>query len=214
MRTVGMMLKEERQKKGFTLEQVEKSTKIRAKFLLAIEADDFRKMPSLPYLQGFIKNYSEFLGLRSTTILAIFRRQYIRHEKEQTATIEEPLTTSVWQPTQNKVIFVILSLLVIGLFSYFYIQYQKLHAPPPLTLTEPKDGQIVTSEEIAVFGDTDVDATLTINNEPILIKEDGKFFKDVRLSVGQNTLVVEATSRVGQKTTVVRTIARVSPSSN
>ncbi len=209
MRTVGTLLKEERQKKGFTLEQVEKATKIRAKFLVAIENEDYKKLPSLPYVQGFIKNYSTFLGLRSTTILAIFRREYIQKEKQQQEQIEEPLSGRPWQITPTKVILVVLICSVLGLLAYFFLQYRALHAPPPLTIEGPQNDAVVQTEEIAVFGKTDPDATVTINNEPVLLKEKGKFYKDILVTLGVNTITIESTSRVGEKSHAIRTVTRV-----
>ncbi len=208
MRTVGVILKEERLRKGFTLLQVEKSTKIRAKFLEAIETEDYAKIPSFPYLQGFVKNYSTFLGLRTTTMLAILRREYTLKEKEKNKIIEEPLTKTYWQITPNKVIMLVVSILVFMLFSYFITQYIALHAPPPLLLEQPKEDLIVETEQIPVYGKTDADATLTINNEAVLVKDDGKFYKDVTLNVGTNTLVITSTSRVGEKTSTIRKITR------
>lgn len=209
MSSVGQLLKEERLKKNFTLEQVEKATKIRAKFLTAIEADDYRGLPALPYIQGFIKNYSDFLGLRSFTLLALFRRQYSRREKLKNSAIEEPLVKSRWQLTPNKVIAVLVVVLVIAFFGYFYGQFRALHTPPPLNLESPKDDAVVSQEMVSVYGMTDSDATVTINNEPVLIKDGGKFFKDISLTVGNNTLVVESTNRAGAKTTVIRQVTRL-----
>ncbi len=208
MRTVGQIFQDERFKKGFTLEQIEKATKIRAKFLTALEKENFNEMPALPYIQGFIRNYSEFLGLRSETMLALFRRQYMRREVEKKQPLEEPLTSSSWQMTPNKVVVGLVILLIVSLFSYFYHQYNLLHRPPPLLVENPKDEVVSKNETVAVFGKTDPDATLTINNEPILIKEDGKFYKDINLSIGNNTLVIEATSRIGEKTSITRRITR------
>ncbi|RJR16293.1 hypothetical protein C4579_00450 [Candidatus Microgenomates bacterium] len=208
MRSTGTLLKEERLRKGFTLEQVEKSTKIRARYLEALEDDDFARLPALPYIQGFVRNYSTFLGLKSTTMLAIFRRQYTLKEKNKHEVIEEPIVVAGWQLTPNKVLAVLAVFIFLALFSYFYQQYRILHAPPPLTLEQPKEDGIVADEELPVFGTTDADSTLTINNEPVLVKEDGKFYKDVPLNIGNNTILIEATSRAGEKTTVVRLITR------
>ncbi|HCM37971.1 MAG: hypothetical protein UV61_C0006G0107 [Candidatus Gottesmanbacteria bacterium GW2011_GWB1_43_11] len=208
MRTVGQLLKEDRLKKGFTLEQVEKATKIRAKFITAIETDNYQKLPAAPYIQGFIKNYSEFLGLSSPTILALFRRQFIERKRQNQPQIEEPLTKSAWQLTPNKVIFVLVVILVLGLLGYFYNQYQALHRPPPLTLENPKADIVVHEEILPVFGRTDPDATVSINQEPILVKSDGRFYKDIPLTLGSNTLVIESTSRIGEKTTLIRRVTR------
>jgi cytoskeletal protein RodZ len=208
MRTIGQIFKETRIQKGFTLEQVEKATKIRARFLIAIEADDTRKMPAAPYSQGFIKNYSEFLGLSSATMLALFRRQFQNLQKQKKELVEEPLTQSRWRITPNKVIVVVVLFLIGALFTYFYTQYRELHAPPQLILESPADETVTKDEIIPVFGITDTDATLTVNADPLLLKDDGRFYKDIPLTVGNNTPVIEATSRIGAKTTIVRRITR------
>src|SRR3989344_4071170 len=75
MKTVGSILEQARAAKNITLEEAEKVTKIRAKFLEAMEADDYSQLPSISYAKGFVKNYSEYLGLDSKTVLAFFRRQ-------------------------------------------------------------------------------------------------------------------------------------------
>lgn len=207
MRTVGQLLKDARLEKGFTLEQAERATKIRAKFLDALEKDSYRLLPAFPYAQGFIKGYSDFLGLKSTTMVALFRRQYTKRDKESKP-IEEPLERTLWQMTPNKVIFASVLVLLIGLGVYIYLQYQALHAKPPLIVESPLDEVVVKEEVVPVYGITDRDATLLINNEPILIKEDGKFYEDVELTVGENTIAIEATSRVGEKSLIVRRVTR------
>lgn len=208
MRTVGQILKETRLQKGFALEQVEKATKIRAKFLVSIESDDYKSMPASPYIQGFIRNYSEFLGLKHHTILALFRRQFLQKERQKNQTVEEPLTSSGWQITPNKVITFLVVILVGVLLTYFYFQYRNLHTPPPLEVASPKEEVVTKDEVIAVYGDTDSDATVLVNNDPVLVGEDGKFFKEYPLSLGGNTFVIEAVSRVGEKTTVIREVTR------
>lgn len=209
MRTVGQLLREERQKKGFSLEQVEKATKIRRKFLEAIETDQYKLIPASPYIQGFIKNYSDFLELKSYTILALLRRQLSGKENQAKAVLEEPLTPSSWRLTPNKVIFVMVFILIVSLFGYFLWQYQNLHAAPPLTVASPNDDSVTKATEVPVFGDTDPDVSLTINSEPVVVKTDGKFYKDLLLTVGGNTIKVEAVTRVGKKSTVVKRVTRL-----
>ncbi len=208
MRTVGQILKDERLKKGFTLEQIEKSTRIRAKFLAAIEADDYKKMPVVPYIQGFIKNYSTFLGLKSTTMLALFRRQFIQKEREKKI-LDAPLTESGWRITPNKVILTLILILIGVLFFYFYTQYKALHTPPPLVVEGPVQELVTKDDSVAVFGKTDKDAALTINGDPVLIKDDGRFYKEFPITVGNNTVSIEATSRAGEKTKVTLTMTRL-----
>ena len=76
MRTVGQVLKEEREKKFFSLEEIEKATKIRKELLEFLEAGLYSKLPPPTFVQGFIKNYGKFLKLDQEKLLAIFRREF------------------------------------------------------------------------------------------------------------------------------------------
>ena len=76
MKSVGQLLKDAREAKFYTLEEIEKHTKIRKELLTALEKDDFSKLPPLTFIQGFIKNYGRFLGLETTKLLAIYRREF------------------------------------------------------------------------------------------------------------------------------------------
>ncbi len=80
MTTVGQILLTARNRKKLTLEQVEKATKIRLKFLLALEGDEFNKLPPGTFTKGFIKNYASYLDLPVEETLAFYRRQ-VNEEK-------------------------------------------------------------------------------------------------------------------------------------
>ncbi|HSX41010.1 MAG TPA: helix-turn-helix domain-containing protein, partial [Candidatus Saccharimonadales bacterium] len=73
---VSEFFKEERLRKGLTIDQVAKATKIRPAFLTAIENGEYHKLPSSAYATGFVRNYAQFLGLSQNRMLALFRREY------------------------------------------------------------------------------------------------------------------------------------------
>ncbi len=64
-------LQEQREKKGFTLQQVASKTKIDIKFLKAIESGEFDIMPEV-YIRAFIKDYADFVELDSVETLRKF----------------------------------------------------------------------------------------------------------------------------------------------
>ena len=202
MRTVGEMLREARESKSLTLKEVEDGTKIRLKFLTAIEADDFTTMPSLSYAKGFVKNYSDFLGLNSTTVLAFFRRQTVEVSRSSLLPkgMGEPLNRSVLQLTPGKFISIIVAVLVSLFLVYLAVQYRTLQQPPTLVVDEPKSEAVVTSKRIDVLGKTDPDATITINGINVLVRSDGKFFDQISLEPGVNKVSVVAISRLGKIT--------------
>jgi cytoskeletal protein RodZ len=69
MKEIGERLGEARERLGLTLEEAERSTRIRAHHLLALEEGRLDSLPSPVHARGFLKNYSEFLGLDSESIL-------------------------------------------------------------------------------------------------------------------------------------------------
>ncbi len=209
MKTVGSILKNARVSRGYTLSQVEAATKIREKFLTAIESDDYTTLPSLSYAKGFVKNYSEFLGLDSRTVLAFFRRQAVDPGRSSLLPkgVDVPLNRSFFQLTPGRFVGLLVAFFAFLFLIYLGLQYRTLGLNPTLVIESPETSGIVVSEKkIEVFGRTDPDATVTINGVSVLVREDGKFFDQVNLEPGVNTLTVTATSRFGKTTTAVREV--------
>jgi cytoskeletal protein RodZ len=69
MKEIGERLGEARERLGLTLEEAERSTRIRAHHLAALEEGRLDALPSPVHARGFLKNYAEFLGLDSESIL-------------------------------------------------------------------------------------------------------------------------------------------------
>ncbi|SDL62832.1 helix-turn-helix domain-containing protein [Halarsenatibacter silvermanii] len=70
----GKRLKEKREELGLSIEDIEENTKIRKKYIIALENDNYEEIPGLVYARAFIKNYSSFLGLDEEEILEEFDR--------------------------------------------------------------------------------------------------------------------------------------------
>ena len=60
---IGNSLREARVRQGLEYPQIELATKIRAKYLRALEDEQFGILPAQPYVKGFLRTYAEFLGL-------------------------------------------------------------------------------------------------------------------------------------------------------
>lgn len=208
MKTVGSILKEARVARNLTLSQAEQATKIRVKFLEGIEADEYSGLPSLSYAKGFVKNYSEYLGLDSRTTLAFFRRQTAEVTRSSILPkgVSEPLNTSWLQLTPGKFLAGILAVLAIIFLGYLGFQYRNLHQAPMLSVESPTNQLVTAERRVDILGKTDPDATVTVNNMNVLVRSDGKFFDQVALAPGVNKITIVATSRFGKATTVMREV--------
>ena len=60
---IGSSLREARQRQDLDLAQAERAVKIRAKYLRALEEEDFDVLPAQTYVRGFLHTYADYLGL-------------------------------------------------------------------------------------------------------------------------------------------------------
>ena len=60
---IGNSLREARQRRELDFPELEQGTKIRAKYLRALEDEQFDQLPSATYVKGFLRTYATYLGL-------------------------------------------------------------------------------------------------------------------------------------------------------
>lgn len=201
---VGQRLQEERLRQGLSIAEVSKATKIRPQFLMAIEKGDYRNLPSSAYIQGFIRNYTEFLNLPVKNMLALFKREF--DEREYIRVLPESFTRKTlpgFRLGWAAIFFTIVILFVVG---YITFQYRSAFLDPQLTISSPKENATVVAQIITIVGKTEENATVTMNDEPVYVQKDGSFTKDVTVFIGQNSITIKATNNFGRKTVVVRHI--------
>lgn len=208
MRTVGQMLKEEREKKLYTLDDVEKSTKIRKELLIALEADDFSKLPPSTFVQGFIKNYGRFLGLNEDKLLAVFRREF-SDQKNPPKVLESwknPLDNRKFYLTPTKLLSSVIVGVILLFFGYLWFEYRFLVGAPYLEVTQPADKVSVDATEVKVVGKTEPEAKVSINNQEVGVDFLGNFSEDIKVTESASTITITSISKTGKSTTVERTV--------
>lgn len=208
MRTVGQVLKEERERKFYTLDEVEKSTKIRKELLEALEAGEYAKLPPPTFVQGFIKSYGKFLKLDPDKLLAIFRREFsdVDHPPRILDSFQKPLDQKKFKITPARALGGVILALVSLFFVYLWFEYRFLVGEPFLEVSQPVNQLNTNLETVQVSGRTDPEAKLSINNQEIGVDLEGKFSQEIKLSDDINTITIAATSKSGKVTKVERTV--------
>ncbi len=69
MDELGHILREARETKGFSLEDVQEEIRINAKYLKSLEDGDYSALPTPVHVRGFLRNYARFLGLDPKPLL-------------------------------------------------------------------------------------------------------------------------------------------------
>lgn len=203
MQTVGEYLKFSRKKNRLNLEDIAKGTKIKKSFVVSIENEEWDKLPEYPVVAGFVKNIASFMGEDTDKAIALLRRDY-PPKKISVSPKPDVADKFVWSPKLT--FFVGASLVVIAIVAYLVFQYIRFMTPPPLVVSDPSEGDIVTTRVIEVVGKTDQDATIEVNGQPAIIDQDGKFIEEIEMAEGTDKIIIKAVSRSGKETVVERNV--------
>jgi hypothetical protein len=83
---IGTSLRDARLRRGLDFAQAELATKIRGKYLRALEDEQFEVLPSETYVKGFLRTYAEYLGLDGQLYVDEFNSRYVAGEDVDGAT--------------------------------------------------------------------------------------------------------------------------------
>lgn len=204
MKDIGSYLKEARLGKKLSLEELSKNTKIKAEFIRSIEQKKWNKLPEYPVVVGFVKNLALFLEIPRDKAVALLRRDY-PPTKIDIAPKPDIGKTKRLGP---RIVFgsgvAVIALIVM---IYLGLQYHSFQSPPPIKITTPENGQVITEPEVVVSGETDPDATVVVNNQPALVNEDGVYSVSISVDENTNTIEVRANSRNGKESVTTREIS-------
>lgn len=208
MTTIGQLLSDAREQKKMTINEVSEITRIRPLYLQALEDGRYSAFSSDVHLQGFLVNYSKFLGLDIDRIHALYRRER-RIKPEQ---MKKAMFTSKDRPkfvlTPRHIVFPLIAVAVIGVVFYFVRQYQAIAEPPALTVMEPQDNTVTASQNLLIKGQVEPGVSLSVNNQEVTTVDSLGFFElYVKLNLeGANKITVIAESGLGKQTIIERTV--------
>lgn len=206
--TFGRILETTRMRLGFTLMDAELATRVREKYLEALETGQFDQLPPEVYALGFIRRYAEYLGLDPRSLTNQFRQERLAAKKLGLTPAADPNLMVINQGPKEfqfvitpKLFWVSAScFLILGVFSYLWWQVQGFMAAPDLDVNVAGPELIVSSPTIEIAGVTEGNAVLTINAEPVALDPEGNFKEVVRLEPGVNTIEVAAKNRLNKET--------------
>ena len=118
MGQVGNILFEARKNKGLDISQVALDTNIEKVYIEALEQDDYKKIPAEAYVLGFLRNYSEYLGLDANEII----RQYKNIKIEDAGVPQEILLPKKELPVVKIASIVLLSIGILVIL-YFGVKF-------------------------------------------------------------------------------------------
>lgn len=171
--------------KNMTVEKLAQATGVSDRFLELILEERFEKLPSSPYLHGYIIKISETLGLEGERIW----NDFFKHSggvKKSGARDAIPGNRFATRRINRKIIAfaaiggIVLIYAVFQVFSFF--------KNPELSLEGINDGMVVSTSTLYIKGSIDPRNGIVLNGEQLYPDENGAFEKEMQLSPGFNTL--------------------------
>jgi cytoskeletal protein RodZ len=192
-----------REDRGVDLGRAERDTKIRARYLAALERGEWRDLPGAVYTKGFLRNYARYLDLDPDEILEQWRRE--RGEAaaaEPAIVVPKPIPAPRQGLTISRGMFVglFLALVVVAFVGYLAVQLTRFARPPTVTVTDPATA--VSDAEAAgtyiLRGESQPGVSITVSapgREQIRVTADetGAWSAEVELRRGRNQFDVDAT---------------------
>jgi cytoskeleton protein RodZ len=119
---IGTSLREARVRQGVDLAEAEQGTKVRSKYLRALEDERFDQLPGHTYVKGFLRAYAEYLGLDGQLYVDEYNSRFVTGEEETPLRSRRTSRTRVRPDTRPLVIalaaIVVVTALVIAAFRF------------------------------------------------------------------------------------------------
>lgn len=198
MKTFGEHLRHARKVRKKTIKDLSEETKIKKIFLSAIENQRWTELPDYSSVQGFVKSISNTLDLNTKNVIALLKRDYPPKLLKTNPKKQEIKKEFRFGPRLAFLTGVIL--IIIFILSYLGFQYFQFIAPPKLEVIRPTSGEIITKDILEVSGKTEPSISITVNDQPAFVDDEGNFYTELEVSPSLKKIEVTAKSRSGQET--------------
>jgi cytoskeletal protein RodZ len=199
---LGEVLRSAREAKGVDLGRVERDTKIRVRYLSALETGNYRDLPGAVYTKGFLRNYGLYLGLDPEYLIDVYRRVSAPGARDgrRPAPPPRPITvrrSRAFVLTPGAIAAAVLTVAVVAFVYYLGRELITFARTPELRVTDPA-GDVAAYHELeyTVRGVAPPNSRITVSglteNPSVTADADGSFSVDVKLVPGAN--VVELTA--------------------
>ncbi len=192
-----------RERKGVDLYRAERDTKIRARYLSALERGEYKELPGDVYTKGFLRNYANYLGLDAEEVVSQWRRERGDTQPGKTVlTVPRPIAQSRpgLQFSPGVVVAALLTLMIVGIGVWLGVQVMRFAKPPTLAITVPREATVKLDETATTYtleGTSIPGATISIEmaggTRTASADSTGRWSLTVDLRRGANEYKIDAT---------------------
>ena len=197
---LGEVLRTAREEKGLDLDRAERDTKIRARYLAALERGEYEDLPGAVYTKGFLRNYGNYLGLDPDYLIGLYRLEAAPTNGDRPVAVTPSVLARpprAFVVTPTAMLAVALTLLVALFGGYLVYQLVTFARVPELVITDPpRDLAEYAGTEYTVRGRTEPNSSIAVDglaeNPGTVADSEGNFELTVRLVPGVNVITIVA----------------------
>ena len=206
--SVGELLSAARQRARLSLEDLAVETRIQSEYLEALEANDFEVLPEAVFVKAMIRNYARVLSLDAAPLLAVLRRDYEESARGQLIPREYLFPVlrkrQFWSPVRLLVLAAVAVFVMVS--GYAAWKWYQMKRPPELIVQEPTEAAVV-SATLQVQGKSTADTVVTVNGQPVALRQDGSFTAEVNFpEEGPTNISIKVTDKKGRSSMVQRSV--------
>jgi cytoskeletal protein RodZ len=207
---VCLRLREAREAKKMSLATLAEKTKIDIKYLEALEACEFEKLPTgVVYQKNYVKKYIEALGMDPKGYVAQFIDDEFDHIEPQARVHPMRHIKTIWLSSVPSYINIVIGIGIGSLLLlYIGLQIRTILQPPKLTVSSPQNGVVIDEQTVVISGETEPNITILLNGTEIKNSVQGTFNETIDLRPGLNTITITAQKKHGKTTTETRYVVR------
>jgi cytoskeleton protein RodZ len=187
---IGNSLREARVRRGIDFAQAELATKVRGKYLRALEEEHFEVLPAETYVKGFLRTYAEYLGLDGQLYVDEYNSRFVIGEEQSEARARRSAARPQKRNRRIETNVVLVALAAIAILTVIVISAWKASggkptqahktktvaktstgAPAPLlTVTALRGSTHLTARVGSARGNVAYDGTIQKGSDPISIR--------------------------------------------
>lgn len=128
---LGSFLKSERERKGLSLEQLTRITRLRIQYVEALENENWDRLPSPVFIRGFIKSYTKALGLDYREVISQFQSTIPAHDD-----LPRPLVPPKKKSAMKSAVLIAVGVIAVSLIVVLFMTDTLFH--PEKRISKPE----------------------------------------------------------------------------
>ena len=198
------LLREHIELKGLTTGKITEQTGIPERYLEALLNGNAKLLPPAAYVHGYISKLAVVLNFDKDTMWRLYQKEagFL-----QAAGASDRLPSNRFAVHYLNKKWLLVLAIALALIIYLGVNIYQLSLPPALAIATPfEENLVLTTPQLIISGQTDQQATLTINGEEVYVKDDGSFLKEYQLQVGLNNFEIKAKKLLSRERRLTRQI--------